>query len=690
MAKRKSGTKKRKSVTNSSVEVKKLKGNDAQEKDDEDGDAGEEISLIADSSCLNQEENMDINHTDAQNSEVALNENLPKHMEDSEEKKSENLKEVTQEEVLKSNETEGHVHHEQAESVNYNNEQSDDGLNEEEIVEEIEEVEQSMDEDEIKKVLEESMDTSYLKRDDQIKTEHKEENKNAKDKSKDKNVIVTSQNEEFATRSEASDATDLDPNDEVEYEQEQYEAHDDNLYLSDREVDEGFSDSNSNRAISPIIFDCEDEEDINANGDDTVPPGEEDSIVHRRVVIPPAEVRAQRRDRHTKMLKYLFRESRFFLIKSNNHDNVTIAKNKCVWSTPPSNEYKLNKVFQECRNVILIFSVRESGAFQGFARLRSESKHGLSPINWVLPVGLSAKALGGVFEIDWLCKRELSFMRTSDIHNPFNENKPVKIGRDGQEVEPNAGKMLGLEFPHDDGVDLESLIHSIRKREKKLGGPPKYHLPKYPIVEKQEYYSKRKSDFEPKHRTLSNRNDYNDLPHLRTMNTRDRDTRRTYSDPHGNYKNPRSYPQPRTSTANGYMHRRGSYQGQRPQDSSYSRYPSSSADRYQSHYSNGTYNSVHTSSKSYSYSSRPPPNGRASSRYSSGSSNRNRGIDSRSHAAACDDFVRRVAGRSSIVQPARTASRSEYSRISSKSSDRRYESSRSRSDKDYHYPQSRY
>ena len=57
---------------------------------------------------------------------------------------------------------------------------------------------------------------------------------------------------------------------------------------------------------------------------------------------------------------------------------------QCVWSTPPYNEKKLNKAYrvspavliynlvyqksqflQDCRNVILIFSVRESGRFQG-------------------------------------------------------------------------------------------------------------------------------------------------------------------------------------------------------------------------------------------------------------------------------------------------------------------------------------
>ena len=58
--------------------------------------------------------------------------------------------------------------------------------------------------------------------------------------------------------------------------------------------------------------------------------------------------------------------------------------------------------FQRYKNVILIFSVKESGKFQGFARLASEAKHGGPTMPWVLPPGMSAKALGGVFKLEWL------------------------------------------------------------------------------------------------------------------------------------------------------------------------------------------------------------------------------------------------------------------------------------------------
>jgi YTH domain-containing protein 1 len=141
-------------------------------------------------------------------------------------------------------------------------------------------------------------------------------------------------------------------------------------------------------------------------------------------------------------LNYLFRETKFFLIKSNNAENVRISKSKDVWSTLPQNEQNLNQAYKECRNVLLIFSVKESGKFAGFARMASESRHDVPAVDWELPPGISAKALGGVFELDWICKKELSFTCTTHLHNPWNDGKPVKIGRDGQEIEPKVAEEL--------------------------------------------------------------------------------------------------------------------------------------------------------------------------------------------------------------------------------------------------------
>lgn len=166
-------------------------------------------------------------------------------------------------------------------------------------------------------------------------------------------------------------------------------------------------------------------------------------------------------------LNYLFRDARFFVIKSNNAENVTLSKAKGVWSTLPQNEANLNQAYRESRNVLLIFSVKESGKFAGFARLHSESRHDVPAISWVLPPGLSAKALGGVFKVDWICRKELPFSNTMHLYNPWNDGKPVKIGRDGQEIEPRVAEELCRLFPEDDGIEITPILRLAKEAAKK-------------------------------------------------------------------------------------------------------------------------------------------------------------------------------------------------------------------------------
>jgi len=162
-------------------------------------------------------------------------------------------------------------------------------------------------------------------------------------------------------------------------------------------------------------------------------------------------------------LNYLFRDARFFLIKSSVSENVELSKSRGVWSTPPANEGRFNKAFKESRNVLMLFSVKESGKFCGFARLASESRRDVPAVPWILPPGLSAKALGGVFKVDWICRKDLSFQKVAHLHNPWNENKPVKIGRDGQEIEPSIAEELCKLFPVDPGIEMTPILRRSKE-----------------------------------------------------------------------------------------------------------------------------------------------------------------------------------------------------------------------------------
>ncbi|XP_035247486.1 3'-5' RNA helicase YTHDC2 [Anguilla anguilla] len=126
---------------------------------------------------------------------------------------------------------------------------------------------------------------------------------------------------------------------------------------------------------------------------------------------------------------------RYFIMKSSSLRNIEISQQKGIWSTTPGSELKLNRAFQESASVFLIFSVKGSGHFQGYARMCSD----IGPEqcqDW------GFTGLGGVFRVDWIHKESLPFQFTHQLCNPWNDNKKVQISRDGQELEPQAGGQL--------------------------------------------------------------------------------------------------------------------------------------------------------------------------------------------------------------------------------------------------------
>src|SRR5271156_1228957 len=101
-------------------------------------------------------------------------------------------------------------------------------------------------------------------------------------------------------------------------------------------------------------------------------------------------------------MNQILRDTRYFLMKSNNEDNVELSKSRSEWSTPPANEVKINQAVNETRNVILIFSVKESGQFSGFARVVGTSTKDGEQIPWVLPPGLSNRTLSSAYNLHWI------------------------------------------------------------------------------------------------------------------------------------------------------------------------------------------------------------------------------------------------------------------------------------------------
>lgn len=136
--------------------------------------------------------------------------------------------------------------------------------------------------------------------------------------------------------------------------------------------------------------------------------------------------------------------SRFFIVKSSNRENLELSVARGLWATHRNNEAKLNEAFDSCDNVILIFSVNETGHFQGCARMMSKIGVIVGGGGWKYAHGTAH--YGRNFRLKWLKLSELSFNKTRHLRNPYKENLPVKISRDCQELEPSVGEQLASLF----------------------------------------------------------------------------------------------------------------------------------------------------------------------------------------------------------------------------------------------------
>ncbi|PIA41713.1 hypothetical protein AQUCO_02200263v1 [Aquilegia coerulea] len=162
--------------------------------------------------------------------------------------------------------------------------------------------------------------------------------------------------------------------------------------------------------------------------------------------------------------------SRYFVVKSCNRENLELSAQQGVWATQRSNEAKLNEAFDSAENVILIFSVNRTRHFQGCAKMTSKIGEISGGGNWKYAHGTAH--YGRNFSVKWLKLCELSFHKTRHLRNPYNDNLPVKISRDCQELEPSIGQQLAsllyLE-PDSELMAISVAAESKRKEEKALG-----------------------------------------------------------------------------------------------------------------------------------------------------------------------------------------------------------------------------
>ncbi|CAJ1345734.1 unnamed protein product [Effrenium voratum] len=129
---------------------------------------------------------------------------------------------------------------------------------------------------------------------------------------------------------------------------------------------------------------------------------------------------------------------RFFVMRSANLRNVQISACKGIWATGGGNTSKLCQGFREVDHVIMIFTSAESRTFLGYARMVDEPDSRLFPGIW----GTFSNRLGHSFKVHWLKQCSVNLAAADHIRNPQNDDKPVRQGKDGQELPASVGERL--------------------------------------------------------------------------------------------------------------------------------------------------------------------------------------------------------------------------------------------------------
>ncbi|XP_057661228.1 YTH domain-containing protein 1-like [Diorhabda carinulata] len=117
----------------------------------------------------------------------------------------------------------------------------------------------------------------------------------------------------------------------------------------------------------------------------------------------------------------------FLLIKPTQTSSIEIAFQTGQWVFAPHTEKKILYFIAFHKTVYLLFTANNSQAFQGVAKFLH------------LYIRFNAKPQG---KIAWIYKNEIPYTQLMHIRNPFNSNKLIFEGNDGQVVQEESANEL--------------------------------------------------------------------------------------------------------------------------------------------------------------------------------------------------------------------------------------------------------
>ncbi|KAH8666861.1 YT521-B-like domain-containing protein [Xylariales sp. PMI_506] len=136
-------------------------------------------------------------------------------------------------------------------------------------------------------------------------------------------------------------------------------------------------------------------------------------------------------------------DTRFFVIRSFNMGNVKACHRDGTWATRPENAKVLTEAFEGSRNVILFFSVNQSRAFQGYARMACVPSRDVAAPDWYRKISWS---ISDPFRVEWLLRKTVNDSTVRSLRNKLNDNLPITRSRDCQELDGACGRKLLAEL----------------------------------------------------------------------------------------------------------------------------------------------------------------------------------------------------------------------------------------------------
>ncbi|XP_074041898.1 3'-5' RNA helicase YTHDC2 isoform X2 [Leptinotarsa decemlineata] len=116
----------------------------------------------------------------------------------------------------------------------------------------------------------------------------------------------------------------------------------------------------------------------------------------------------------------LERDKIFILVRPKEKENVHIAQNTSKWIFSPQTEKKVLNFSRERNSVYLLFTANQTKAFQGMAKFLHMMNE-----QYGKPTAV----------IEWIFKTDLPHINVKHLLNPYNWNKPIYDGLDGQLVQ---------------------------------------------------------------------------------------------------------------------------------------------------------------------------------------------------------------------------------------------------------------